>query len=102
MVQPQSCYGYLGEDRNLLLLQKVKLQANQFLQVTKPTELSPAPSFHVSVIAINEQFQCRTYPVVFQVVLLKTDRKWNSNWEINKDAKHLIGQGSCTAKCQIV
>jgi len=62
----------------------------------------PAPSFHVSVTAFNEEFTYRTYPVVFQVVLLKTDRKWNSNWEINKDAKHLVGHRSCTAECQIV
>jgi len=62
----------------------------------------PAPSFHVSVIAFNKEFKCRTYPVVFQVVLLKTNRKWNSNREINKDPKHLIGQGSWIAKCQIV
>jgi hypothetical protein len=54
----------------------------------------PAHSFHASVRAFNEEFKCRTYPVVLQVLIFKTDTKWNFNWEINKDAKHLTGQGS--------
>lgn len=64
--------------------------------------MSTLTALQLYVLMLNEEYNHSTYPVMLNVILFKTDGKWNSNWEVNKDTKHFVSQGSCTTKCQIM